>query len=73
MTDPAARPPCWVWVSLSWATFGVAVRDGYVVDAAPIARWTVGKPEHQVARYFLARGATCVRLPDHPTTPDTPR
>lgn len=52
----------WIWVSLSYATFGVAVRDGVVVDAAPIARWAVGKPEEQVAAYYRRKGATFVRL-----------
>lgn len=49
--------PRWVWVSLPWATFGIAVRDGRVVDAAPIARWSIGRDEGQVAGYFRHRGA----------------
>jgi hypothetical protein len=52
----------WVWVSLPWATFGLAVRDGVVVDAAPIARWTIGKPELDVAAYWRRRGAVFARL-----------
>ena len=52
----------WVWVSLPWATFGIAVNDGVVVDAAPIARWTVGKPERVVADYYRRKGAVFVRL-----------
>lgn len=52
----------WVWVSLPWATFGLAVRDGRVVDAAPIARWCIGRPEHEVATYWRGRGAVFARL-----------
>lgn len=52
----------WIWVSLPWATFGVAVADGRVVDAAPIARWAIGKPEAQVAAYFRRKGARIVPL-----------
>lgn len=53
----------WVWVSLTYATFGVQVRDGVVIDAAPIARWAIGKPESVVADYYRRKGATFVRLP----------
>lgn len=47
----------WVWVSLPYATFGIAVRDGVVVDAAPIARWAIGKSERRVADYYRRKGA----------------
>ena len=46
-----------VQVVMSHATFGVIIRDGRVIDAAPIARWTIGKDERQVAAYFKHRGA----------------
>ena len=52
----------WIWVSLSYATFGLAVRDGIVVDAAPIARWAIGKPEQKVADFYRSKGARFVRL-----------
>lgn len=48
----------WLWISLSFATFGIAVRDGRVVDAPPIARWTMNKSEEYVVRYYRKRGAT---------------
>ena len=32
-----------VWVSLPYATFGVQVHQNVVMEAAPIARWMVGK------------------------------
>jgi hypothetical protein len=53
----------WIWVSLPWATFGVAVQGGRVVDAAPIARWAIGKDERAVADYYRRRGARFVKLP----------
>jgi hypothetical protein len=52
----------WIWVSLPYATFAVVTRDGRVIDAAPIARWAIGKPEQQVADYFRRKGATFARL-----------
>lgn len=56
--------PRWVWVSLSHATFALVVSDGRVVDAAPIARWCVGRREREVAEYFRRRGARFEPLPD---------
>ena len=52
----------WVWVSLPWATFGLRVEGGRVVEAAPIARWTVGKREAEVADHYRRRGAVFERL-----------
>lgn len=54
----------WIWVSLPYATFAVVVRDGVVVDAAPIARWAIGKPEEKVATFYRRKGATFVPLDD---------
>lgn len=56
----------WVWVSLPYATFGLAVAGGRVVDAAPIARWAIGKPERQVAAYYRRKGAQLVPLDPFP-------
>jgi len=53
----------WIWVSLPYATFALAARDGLVVDAAPIARWSIGKPEQQVADYYRRKGAEFRPLP----------
>lgn len=52
----------WIRVSLPWATFGLRVEGGYVVEAAPIARWTVGKDETVVANHYRRRGAVFTRL-----------
>lgn len=52
----------WIWVSLHYATYGVAVSNGRVVDAAPIARWMIGKPEHECAAWLARKGATFVPL-----------
>jgi hypothetical protein len=47
----------WFWVSLSYATFGIALRSGRVVEAAPIARWAVGKDGEFALNYFRRKGA----------------
>lgn len=41
------------WVSLPYATFRVNVRDGTVIDAAPIARWMIGRPWSYCIRWVL--------------------
>jgi hypothetical protein len=52
-----------VWVTAPWATFGLIVRDGLVVEAAPICRWAVGEKEWKVADYLRQRGAQFRRVP----------
>jgi hypothetical protein len=52
----------WIWVSLPHATYGLAVRDGKVVAAAPIGRWSVGKDEQYVAAYLRRKGAQLIPL-----------
>jgi len=47
----------WIWVSLPYATFGVAVAEGVVVEAPPIAKWALGRDERKVVGYFRRRGA----------------
>lgn len=56
-------------VTTAYATFGLAVRDGRVVHAAPIARWTIGKSEESVAAHFRRRGATFTPLDVMERTP----
>lgn len=49
-------------MSLPYATYGIAVKDGKVVDAAPIAAWMIGKPETEVAAWLRRKGAKIVPL-----------
>lgn len=53
----------WIWVSLPYATFGLGIAGGRVVDAAPIARWAIGRDERQVAAYYRKRGAEFREVP----------
>ena len=50
------------WVSLPYATFGIAAQDDRIVEAPPIARWTIGKPVSEV----LA-GATILKTAFEPS------
>lgn len=59
----------WIRVSLPYATFGLRVEEGFVVEAAPIARWTIGKDERTVADYYRKKGATFITLGGHPSEP----
>lgn len=47
----------WVWVSLRFATFALLVERGAVVDAAPIADYTVGWDARRAVAYFRGRRA----------------
>ena len=53
------------WISLSYATYGVIVRDGIVVEAAPIAHWMIGKHWSYCSRWVIRKGGEVrrVRLP----------
>lgn len=52
----------WIWVSLDYATYGIAVEGGRVVEAPPIAKWMVGKDEHIVADWLRRKGARIIPL-----------
>lgn len=45
-----------IYVDLPYACFGLEAHEGVVVDAAPIARWAVGRPLEEVRRYFEKKG-----------------
>jgi hypothetical protein len=45
----------WIWVSLPWATFAIAVQNGRIVDGPPYA-WAVvrklGNDERKLAAHW---------------------
>jgi len=43
-------------VVLTYAAFGMVEKNGIVVDAAPIARWTLGRRISFVRDYWRERG-----------------
>jgi hypothetical protein len=43
---------------------GLVVAGGRVTRAAPILRWTIGKPAKQVWLWAQTKGGTCVRVGD---------
>lgn len=60
---PVALTDRCIWVSLPRATFGLIVRDGRVVDAAPYGRRYVGMDEREAAERLRQAGAQFVPLP----------
>lgn len=46
-----------MWVSLEHATFILVGKHGVVVDAPPIAKWTVGKNIRGLFWYYKSKGA----------------
>jgi hypothetical protein len=51
-----------LYVSLSYATFGLITQDGRIAEAPPIARWTIGKQVNEVAAYYRQKGGTVSAL-----------
>lgn len=49
-----------VRVTHGTACFGLVVVGGVVTEAAPIARWCVGKRGRDAVRYWRRRGATVI-------------
>jgi hypothetical protein len=60
----------WIWVSLPYATFGLAVADGKVVEAAPycwgVMRKIGSQDERVVAAWLRERGAVFAEVPEVP-------
>lgn len=52
------------WISTDYATFGIFSCDNVIVsDAAPIAKWCIGKPTLDVLWYYKKKkGAIIKRL-----------
>jgi hypothetical protein len=45
------------WVDVHYACFGLLIASNRIVDAAPIARWMVGKTTQEVKPWLLAKKA----------------
>ena len=52
----------WIWVSLPYATFGIKVMEGRVIDAAPIASWMIGKETSFIREWILKKNGTWQKL-----------
>lgn len=52
----------WYWVSLPYATYGLRIRGGIVVEAPPIARWMKGRDKQEVMSWLEKKGARVVKL-----------
>ena len=44
-------------IVLPWACFGLIIENNTVIEAAPIAGWSVGKPVREVLGHFKRKGA----------------
>lgn len=47
-------------MSLSYATYGLVVKDHMIVAAPPIAAWMIGKSEIVVIRWLRGRNARMI-------------
>ena len=52
----------WLRIELSYAVFAVAIKAGIVVDAAPIARWMIGKARLDVEAWVRRKSGIIVEL-----------
>ena len=52
-----------VRIETRYAVFGLTVQDGLVIDAAPIARWTIGERMVDVAKHYQKQRATFTYTP----------
>jgi hypothetical protein len=56
----------WYQVSVSYAVFGLFVKDGKIHKAAPIAMWSKGKEANFVFQYYITRkGAYIQKLKEY--------
>ena len=44
-------------IDIDYACFGLVIKDNKVVEAAPIARWCIGKDKDYIIKYWKDRGA----------------
>lgn len=56
-------------IHLPYATFGIIIEHGKVVQCAPIARWARGKAWIAVEAYYRRKGATITRVEMTPRQP----
>jgi hypothetical protein len=49
-----------VYVRLSYASFGLVVFDKKVIDAPPIAKWTIGRDLTDVIKFYKNKGAEII-------------
>lgn len=40
-----------------YAVYGIVVKDGIVIDAAPIAKWMVGRKTEDIRTWLRSKGA----------------
>ena len=54
----------WYWVSMSYATFGIAIDDSNfkVVKTAPIAKWMIGKDISYIQNWIKNKGGVWKEL-----------
>jgi hypothetical protein len=52
------------YIDTGYACFGLVAENGIVIDAAPIARWTLTKKIDYVIMYYKKKGAKVSETPD---------
>lgn len=50
------------YISLSYATFGIETKDNIITEAAPIAKWMIGKHIHEIEKWVLSKKGTILKI-----------
>lgn len=50
------------WVNIHYATFGISSENNIVTDAAPIAKWMIGKTLQEIKPWLLNKKAKVIEL-----------
>lgn len=48
----------WIRVVVPYAVYAIQVEGGVVIDAAPIARWMIGKDTRFIREWITKKGGT---------------
>lgn len=43
------------WIDVGYACFGVVSLNNKIIDAAPIAKWSIGKNTYEVLKYYKTK------------------
>jgi len=52
----------WYYISVSWATFGIATKDGIVKITAPIGKWMLGKTFIFIKQWVTNKKGIIIKL-----------
>lgn len=52
----------WFVIDIPYAYFAIAIKDGKLVDAAPIAKWALGKTQDYFFNWVKKKGGRIIKI-----------